>query len=149
MLFRSRSEVIGEARALFSRITCPSPDPACPSSGPSSLPAFPGVHVTPRLLAAYLSVFYAHAPLETAHEMFRKVSAEHGLAEDALALVEALECCAHARRSSERAYVRSFAGDVWRDWTAHENARKLTTRARNYARRIQRAYAAQIRVLAL
>jgi hypothetical protein len=145
---QSRSEVIGEARALFSRIIRSSPDPTCSPSGPSSLPALPDVHVTPRLLAAYLSVFYAHAPLETAHEMFRKVSAEHGLAKDSLALVEALERCANARRGSERAYVRSFAGDAWQEWTALENARKLT-HARNYARHIQRAYAAQIRVLAL
>ena len=145
---QGRSEVIGEARALFSRIFRPSPDPSCPPSGPSSMPTLPDVHVTPRLLAAYLSVFYAHAPLETAHEMFRTVFAEHGLAKDALALVEALERCANARRGSERAYVRSFAGDAWQEWTALENERKLI-RARNNARHIQRAYAAQIRVLAL
>lgn len=145
---QSRSEVIGEARALFSRIIRQSPDPTSSPSGPSLLPALPDVHVTPRLLVAYLSVFYAHAPLETAHEMFRKLSAEHGLAKDALALVVALERCANARRGSERAYVRSFAGDAWQEWTALENERKLT-RARNYARHIQRAYAAQIRVLAL
>lgn len=145
---QSRSEVIDEARALFSRIIRTSPDPTCSPSGPSSLPAFPDVHVTPRLLAAYLSVFYAHAPLETSHEMFRKLSAEHGLAKDALVLVEALERCANARRGSERAYVRSFAGDAWQEWTALENARK-STRTRNYARHTQRAYAAQIRICAL
>ena len=145
---QSRSEVIGEARALFSRISRPSPDPTCSPSGSSSLPALPDVHITPRLLSAYLSVFYAHAPLETAHEMFRTVFAEHGLAKDALALVEALERCANARRGSERAYVRSFAGDAWQEWMALENARKFT-RARNSARHIQRAYAAQIRVFAL
>ena len=145
---QSRSEVIGEARALFSRIFRPSPDPTSSPSGPSSLPALPDVHVTPRLLAAYLSVFYAHAPLKTAHEMFRKVFAEHGLAKDALALVGALERCAYACRGFERAYVRSFAGDAWQEWTALENGRKLT-RAMNNARHIQRAYAARIRVLAL
>ena len=145
---QSRSEVIGEARALFSRISRPSPDPTVSPSAPRPLPAFPDVHVTPRLLTAYLSVFYAHAPLETAHEMFRTVFAEHGLAKDALALVEALERCAGARRGPERAYVRSFAADAWQEWTAFEDARTVT-RARNNARHIQRAYAARIRVLAL
>lgn len=155
LLPQSRSEVIGEARALFSCISRPSPDPACPPpSGPRSLPALPDVHITPRLLTAYLSVFYAHAPLETAHEMFRTVFAEHGLAKDALVLVEALERCAGARRGPERAYVRrSFAGDAWQEWTALEDARRtLVTRVRNNnanARFIQRAYAARIRVLAL
>src|SRR6266403_1760761 len=146
---QSRSEVIGETRALFSRISHrPLPDPTCSPSGPGSLPALPDVHVTPRLLTAYLSVFYAHAPLETAHEVFRTVFAEHGLAKDAPALVEALERCANARRGSERAYVRSFAGDAWQEWTALENARTMT-RVRNNARHKQRAYAAQIRLLAL
>jgi len=144
-----RSEVIGEARALFSRISRPSSDSTCSPSSPSSLvPALPDVHVTPRLLNAYLSVFYAHAPLEAAHEMFHTVFVAHGLAKDALTLVEALERCANARRGSERSYVRSFAGEAWREWTVLENARMLT-RARNNARHIQRAYAAQIRVLAL
>ena len=142
----SRSEVISEARALFSRIFGPSPDPPCSPSNPSLLPAFPDVRATPRLLTAYLSTFYAHAPLETAHEMFRKVFAEHGLTNGARALVEALECCGNARRSSERAYMRSFAEDAWQEWTALENARKPV---RNIAQYTQRAYAAQIRVLAL
>jgi len=145
---QSRSEVISEARALFSRISRPSPDPTSSPSDHRSLPALPDVHVTPRLLTAYLSVFYAHAPLETAHEMFRTVFTEHGLAKDALALVEALERCAGARRGSERVYVRSFAKDAWQEWTALEDARTLT-RARNNARQIERAYAARIRVLAL
>ena len=148
---QSRSEVIGEARALFSRISRPSPDPTCspPGPGPDSLPALPDVHVIPRLLTAYLSVFYAHAPLETAHEMFRTVFAEHGVAKDALALVEALERCAGARRGPERTYVRRFAGDAWLEWTALENARGVTRARKNAARQIQRAYAARIRVLAL
>jgi hypothetical protein len=145
---QNHSEVIGEARALFSRIARPLPDPTCPPSDPRSLPALPDVHVTPRLLTAFLSVFYAHASLETAHEMFRTVFAEHGLAKDALAVVEALERCAGARRGSERAYVRSFADDAWQEWTALEDGRTLP-RARNNARHIQRAYAARIRVLAL
>jgi hypothetical protein len=145
---QNHSEVIGEARALFSRIARPLPDPTCPPSDPRSLPALPDVHVTPRLLTAFLSVFYAHASLETAHEMFRTVFAEHGLAKDALAVVEALERCAGARRGSERAYVRSFADDAWQEWTALDDGRTLT-RARNNARHIQRAYAARIRVLAL
>ena len=147
---QSRSEVIGEARALFSRISRPLPDPTCSPSSSEPLPALPDVHITPRLLTAYLSVFYAHASLETAHEMFRTVFAEHGLTKEAFALVEALERCAGARRGSERAYVRSFAVDAWQEWTAFENKdAQALTRARNSARHIQRAYAARIRVLAL
>lgn len=143
---KSRSEVIGEARALFSRI---SPSSLPPTYSPlDTLLALPDVHVTPRLLGAYLSVFYAHAPLETAHAMFRTTFAEHGLAKDARAIVEALERCASARRGAEREYVLSFAEDAWQEWIALEDA-STPTRARSSARHIQCAYAARIRVLAL
>jgi hypothetical protein len=140
---QSHPEVIGEACALFSRIVRP-PSTSSPSSDPLS--ALPDVHVTPRLLAAYLSVFYSHAPLETAHAMFRTVFAEHGLEKDAGALVEALERCAGARRGAERERVLGFAEDAWQEWSALENAR---TKSNTSARDIQRAYAARIRVLAL
>jgi hypothetical protein len=143
---QSRSELIGEVRALFSRISRPSPPPTNTHSGP--LPAFPDVHVTPQLLNAYLSVFYAHAPLETAHAMFRTAFVEYGLEKDGRTLVEALERCAGARRGAERAYVISFAEDAWREWTAFENT-QMMTRAKGHARHTQRAYAARIRVLAL
>ena len=146
---QSRSELIGEARALFSRISHPSPPPTNSSSVP--LPALPDVHVTPQLLNAYLSVFYAHAPLETAHAMFRTTFADHGLEKDARALVEALERCAAARRGAERTYVMSFADDAWKEWTALENdAQTRMKHAKSSgARHTQRAYAARIRVLAL
>ena len=144
---QSHSEVIGEARALFSRISRPSPLPTIPLSAPS-LPVFPDVHVTPQLLNAYLSVFYAHAPLETAHGMFRTAFAEHGLEKDARAMVEALERCAGAHRGAERAYVMDFADEAWREWIALEN-KTMMTRARSNTRHTQRAYAARVRVLAL
>jgi hypothetical protein len=143
---QSRSELIGEVRALFSRISRPSPLSTNSHSG--HLPTFPDVHVTPRLLNAYLSVFYAHAPLETAHVMFRTAFVEHDLEKDARTLVEALERCGGARRGTERAYVMSFADDAWQEWTAFENSQRMT-RARSSARHTQRAYAARIRVLAL
>jgi hypothetical protein len=161
---QSRSEVIGEARALFShisRLSRTTPTNVSPSDSPTSLPAFPDVHVTPRLLRAYLSVFYAHASLETAHDAFRTVFAEHDVEKkDAPALVEALERCAGARRGAERAYVMRFADEVWNEWVTlendHENgsenmsARTTMARgARSTARYTQRAYAARIRVLAL
>ena len=140
---QSRSEVIGEVRALFSRIShssSSSPTRTCP---PGPLPAFPDVCVTPRLLNAYLSVFYAHASLETAREVFRTAFAEHGLEKDAVTLVEALERCAGARRGHERTFVSSFAEEAWGEWMQLENDKSPS------ARHIQRAYSARVRVLAL
>ncbi|KAI0246335.1 hypothetical protein BJV78DRAFT_1286525 [Lactifluus subvellereus] len=146
---QSRSEVLGEIRALFSRISHSShssPTPrTCPPPGP--LPALPDVHATPRLLNAYLSALYAHASLEAAHEAFRTTFAERGLEKDAVTLVEALERCACARRGRERASVSGFAEDAWREWTRLENDTSPTRRAS--ARHVQRAYSARVRVLAL
>jgi hypothetical protein len=141
---QSRFEVITEIRALFSRISPGSPPPPASPSGP--LPALPNAHVTVRLLNAYLSAFYAHASLKTAHEMFRTVFVDHGLEKDALTLVEALERCAGARRGLERTNVSSFAEEAWHEWTELENNSPTT---RVSPRHIQRAYAARVRVLAL
>ena len=138
---QSRSDVIREAMALFSRISGMSP--LAFDSG--FLPALPYVHVTQRLLNAYLSIFYTHASLERAHELFRTVFAEHGLKKDALTLVEALERCARARRGPERLTVSGFAEEAWDEWTDLEN--NSTTRVS--ARHIQRAYSARVRVLTL
>jgi hypothetical protein len=138
---QSSAEVIGEARALFSRI---SPHPRGNSDTPASLPAFPDVHITPRLLNAYLSVFYAHASLETAHETFNTVFTA-GVQKNAHTLVEALECCArqpkHKRTS---AVVGRFAEEAWGEWVVHEDESMSVS-----ARLVQRAYAARIRILAL
>ncbi|KAF8266080.1 hypothetical protein EI94DRAFT_1803621 [Lactarius quietus] len=140
---QSSAEVLGEARALFSRISRSPPPHTRGTSDAAALPALPDVRTTPRLLNAYLAVFYAHASLDTAHEMFRTVFAQERTAKDAHTLVEALERCALARRGPERTTVVGFAEDAWREWTVLENAQQSA------ARYIQRAYAARIRILAL
>jgi len=137
---QSSSEVIAEVRALFSRI----PHISSPLGAGTDLPTLPDVHVTPRVLNAYLSIFYAHASLEMAHETFRTVFADAGLKKDAHTLVEALERCAHARRGPERTTVVGFAEEAWREWVMLKNAQPEVG-----ARHVQRAYAARIRILAL
>ena len=142
---QSRAEVIGEARALFSRISPQSRGTSDTTT--TELPTFPDVRLTPRLLNAYLSVFYTHASLETAHETFNTIFAHQGVQKNAQTLVEALECCArqhhkHKRTTSATAILRKFADEAWTEFvpTMLENAS---------ARHIQRAYAARIRILAL
>lgn len=143
---QSSAEVIGEARALFSRISRSSSSPPPPqargTSDAAALPELPNVHVTPRLLNAYLAVFYAHASLETAHEMFRTVFAQEGIEKDAHTLVEALERCARTRRRVPQ--QRAFAEEAWHEWVVRENEAPPPS-----ARHIQRAYAARIRIQAL
>jgi hypothetical protein len=138
---QSCSDVIREAIALFSRISGLPP----PTMVARPLPTLPYVHVTPRLLNAYLSIFYAHASLERAHELFRTAFAEYGLKKDGLTVVEALERCARARRGPERLTVSGFAEEAWGEWTDLEN--NSTTRVS--PRHIQRAYSARVRVLTL
>ncbi|KAI0270702.1 hypothetical protein BC834DRAFT_967432 [Gloeopeniophorella convolvens] len=136
---QSRAEVLNEARALFARITQPSPSPA-PAS--DALPTFPHVRPTARLLSAYLAVLYAHAPLPAAHAAFRTLFAAHGVPHDAHAPVAALERCAAARRGAERsAAAGAFADEAWAAWAPLERGAP--------PRLVQRAYAARIRVFAL
>ena len=131
---QSSAEVIGEARALFSRIS-----PQARGTSDTTLPAFPDALLTPRLLNAYLSVFYAHASLETAHETFSTVFTQQGVQKNAQTLVEALECCARQHKRSP-CVVRKFAEEAWAEFV---------TMSPPSARHIQRAYAARIRILAL
>jgi hypothetical protein len=142
---QSSAEVIGEARALFSRIA-PQTRGTSDTTPPASLPAFPDVHLTPRLLNAYLSVFYAHASLETAHEAFSTVFAQqYGVQKNAHTLVEALERCARQHKQKRTsAVVGKFAEETWGEFVALENASMGVS-----ARLVQRAYAARIRILAL
>jgi hypothetical protein len=141
---QSSAEVIGEARALFSRVSRSSSSPSSPPPA-AALPTLPDVYITPRLLNGYLAVFYAHASLEKAYEAFRTVFAQEGVEKDAHTLVEALERCARARRGPERttSVLVRFAEEAWREWVALENSSHLS------ARHIQRAYAARIRIHSL
>ena len=145
---QSSAEVIGEARALFSRISrSPPPPQARGTSDAEALPALPDVRITPRLLNAYLAVFYAHASLETAFEMFRTVFAQEGVEKEPHTLVVALEHCARVcRRRPDRTIAMVFAEEAWRAWTALENASQSGLLGARY---IQRAYAARIRIHAL
>ncbi len=142
---QSSAEVIGEARALFSRI---SRSWVGGTSGAETLPSLPDVRVTPRLLNAYLAVFYAHASLEKAHEAFRTIFAQEGVEKDAHTLVEALERCARVRRRTTSSVVGvGLAEEAWREWVVLENSSQTNDRVS--ARHIQRAYAARIRIHAL
>lgn len=143
---QSSAEVIAEACALFSSLSRSSSS-SPPTSSAAALPTLPDAHITPRLLNAYLAVFYAHASLETAHEAFRTVFAQEGVEKDAHTLVEALERCARARRGSERTSgaLVGFTEEAWCDWAVFENA-SSKQQQRLSARHIQRAYAARIRI---
>ncbi|KAH8986599.1 hypothetical protein EDB92DRAFT_2021332 [Lactarius akahatsu] len=136
---QSSAEVLSEAHALFARLSRSSSSRA----GAEALPALPDVRVTPRLLNAYLAVWYAHASLETAHEAFRTVFAQEGVEKDAHTLVEALERCARGRGASSSSSIGGLAEEAWREWVVLENSSHVS------ARHIQRAYAARLRILAL
>jgi hypothetical protein len=142
---QNRAKVINEARAHFSRVSRSSSSLSSPPPGAAALPTLPDVHITPRLLNAYLAIFYTHASLEKAHEAFRTVFAQEGVEKEAHTLVEALERCARARRGPEHtsSIVVGFAEDAWREWVVLENSSHLS------ARHIQRAYAARIRIHSL
>ncbi|KAI9449004.1 hypothetical protein BJY52DRAFT_1364065 [Lactarius psammicola] len=119
---QSSAEVIGEARALFSRIS--SSSRAEDTSGHGAAAIAPGP--------------------------FRTVFAQEGAEKDAHTLVEALERCARSpgrtTSSSVVVVVVGFAEEAWSEWVVLENTSQTD---RVSARHIQRAYAARIRIHAL
>ena len=134
---QSRSEVIGEVKALFACI------PRVAGGAPTGGLRFDQVRLTPRLLNSYLSVHYAHATFEESEQLFRTIFEELGVSRNVRSYVEALERCARARRGDERTMGHVFGNWLWSEWQALEANGAIA------ARMIERASAAIIRVWTL
>lgn len=154
---QSHEEVLHEVTFLFQRIlddtgALSSPahrrNPNDSHLSPNLQNKFSDVQLTPRLLSSYLSVFFRHAPLELAQQIFWKVFDQLGLQRNARVYVEALERCAYAKRGREREVAMRFADDVWKEWRSFEDAGQDGEK-RLSARLIERAYGARIRLYAM
>ena len=150
ILPQSRPEVLAEVHALFSRITAPPQSPDAEALGPTPQEAFKYVSLVPRLLNAYLSVHYTHAPFEDGVDLYHTVFAETGVAKNMWSYVEALEFAACAERKTRKLAV-TFARGVWEEWRGVEESwrRKDADALPLNARLIERAYVAMIRILSL
>lgn len=174
---QSRSEVLREAKAIFTQIVdAQSLHNAHPEPTPKSFPSiFRNVRLTTPLLNSYLSIHYAHSSLEASHKLFLDMFNRYGptLKPDERSLVEALERCAmpikvekdHNRldghggveakseKEQEREVALRFAEDVWREWEVVEerNVQRQgeNSKERVGARMVERANSAMIRILAL
>jgi hypothetical protein len=96
------------------------------STATSSLPLankkFRGMELNPKLLGAYLSVFYRHVTLEVARMLFWKVFKDLGLEKILKIYVEVLERCGNAHRGHERREVVGFADELWETWKVVEES---------------------------
>jgi hypothetical protein len=116
---------------------------------------FRHVNITPRLVTAYLSVFYNHASLQTSRDVFNNIFEAVGISPHPVrAYVEALERCAHARKrgasGAERRVALEWAEELWKEWTPIEASGVYPgTNKRLEARVLERANAAMIRVYTL
>jgi len=146
---QSRGELIREVRALFRRILEDrSSTPPTPPSLPFQEKKFRNVEITTRLLNAYLSVFYKHADLSVAREIFWHLFEDVGPARSARTYLEALQRCANTSRKIERDLALSFAEELWLKWQQLEEAGLDNGSALN-SRLVERAHVAIIRVLAI
>lgn len=148
---QSPGEVLAEARTLFDRIL---QDTNTTSYSPSDAPpgALAGkfnVPLTPRLLNAYMSIYYSHASIESAHEVFDRLFSPDGIGfvGDARTYVDALERCALAK-SRERDVVRKWVDELWTRWEELEHGwvNGATTETTVTARLVERAHTAVRRV---
>ena len=147
---QSRADVIREVKILFNRILRDRSD--VDSTATASLPfadkKFKDVELNPRLLGAYLSVFYRHATLNAARALFWNLFEDLGLERTPRIYVEALERCGNARRGHERREVVGFVDELWEKWkvieeNAHAAGRPI------HARMVERAHIAMVRTLAV
>ncbi|KAG2159073.1 uncharacterized protein EDB93DRAFT_442357 [Suillus bovinus] len=116
---QSSGEVIAEARALFQRILQDT-NPTSHSSPNMPLGPLAGkfnVRLTPRLFNAYMSVYYSHASLESARDVFERLFSSFGvgLMGDSRTYVDALEKCALAR-PRERDIAGKWVDELWARW---------------------------------
>jgi hypothetical protein len=142
---QSHSEVAREAKALFSRILRDTG--VCGSQqGEDSAPKlFKNVQLTARLVNSYLSVHYAHSPLNVACDLFKTLFSDGDVQRNTRSYVEALERCGIARRGRERAVALVFAENLWVEWQSLEDSGDHSVDARS----IERARVAMIRILTL
>jgi hypothetical protein len=146
---QSPGEVITEARALFNRIL---QDTNPTSHSTSDMPLGPlagkfNVTLTPRLLNAYMSVYYSHASIESARDVFKMLfSCDAGFMADSRTYVDALERCALSR-PRERDIAGKWVDELWMRWEDLE--RKWVNGATGTtvtARLVERAHTAVRRV---
>ncbi|KAH7882214.1 hypothetical protein F5I97DRAFT_1913236 [Phlebopus sp. FC_14] len=155
---QTASDVIAEVQALFDNIlrdhhVSNKSDFSSPLAG-----KFAHVRLTTSLLNAYMSVFHAHASVETVRDTFNALFGENhsavmpGLAigADGRTIIDALERCAVAR-ADERHVAAQWARDLWDRWEATErqSLRDGKDTVGAFARLIERAHAAIRRVLIL
>lgn len=147
---QSRGEVIREVKTLFRRILEDRID-APRTTNPSLLFAekkFRNTEITTRLLNAYLSVFYKHAELAVAREMFWSVFEDVGSSRSPRSYLEALVRCANPPRKSERDLALSFSEELWLKWQQLEET-GLDNKSAMKPRLVERAHVAMIRALAM
>lgn len=138
---QSHAEVVQEAQVLYARVQ------ADRARGQG---AFAHVVLSPRLVNAYLSVHYAHAPLEVWRPLFHSAHADAGVPRNPHTYVDVLERCAHVKKP-ERAAALQLAEEVFPEWAALEAGWRAAgpQEVAAHARLIERAHAAMIRIRTL
>lgn len=142
---QSALEVLAEADALFSRIV------AKLSASPD--PLFVHVPISPRIINAYLGIYFSHASLERALAKFSEVYTSCALAEpNAYTFVDLLERLACAA-GPDRSLALDKAIETWTNWQnwihRAESGEIDSTLAEVTPRAIERVWAAIIRVHSL
>lgn len=139
---QSAAEILVEVDILLDRILEDSHSfDFLSSHGP-----FSRVLLTPRLINAYLSVYYRHAPLSVCQQTLNEVLERTKVEPDARIWVGVLERCAFTEDRHERGIAREFAEMAWEKWCEVENGMGVDNQT---ARLIERAYVAMIRAYAL
>jgi hypothetical protein len=147
---QSRAEVLREVKILLNRIIeeRKGSEPVATPSLPIAERKFRNVEITPRLLGAYLSVFYKHGSLDTSRELFWKLFDDLNVTRTPRIYVEALERCGNARRGPERQTAVPFADQLWDQWIALEDSACRAGKPLP-SRLVERAHIAMIRTLAV
>ncbi|TFK48318.1 hypothetical protein OE88DRAFT_1664830 [Heliocybe sulcata] len=141
---QTQAEVLREVDLLFSRITDRNTDA-------SSYNPFGNVEITTKLLNAYLSVYYAHAPLEIIRVAWRTLFALHGLPKNAYTYTEAMERLVYHTSRKKREGAAKIVKEIWLEWREVErqwleDPKALAVQYVN-ARMVERMHSAMLRMM--
>jgi len=147
---QSREEVLAEAKNIFEGILYDArrSQPGPLKNSGNRLPMlFKRVHVSTKLVNAYLSVHYNHGKIGRTQSLFKTIFGEIGVKRNFFSYVEALEACSRwSDVKPRRRQVLKFAEEVWellqKDVSVHDERFNVRVRL------IERANVALIRVLA-
>ncbi|KIJ47256.1 hypothetical protein M422DRAFT_164275 [Sphaerobolus stellatus SS14] len=163
---QTAQEIVREASLVWSQILQDQPDSSstCPDD-PLRRRPFRNVQITGRLVDAYLAVHFSHNHPQEAYQLFQELYSSLGVEKDYTSYYYAIDAYCSGKKKHTRQVSRAAldrVNETWKEWRAYEDNLGVqqiqgfqkvdadeTSRPRVHARKVEKIWAAYIKLLAL